>query len=222
MDPTTRPELMPIAESYRRFAEREARGVSAVYTSWAHGVSEDAAVLSLLETLQPIKRQPNLVFAAARWHGAGTTFRSFRDVLMGEWPQVCHTILTRATQTNEAGRCAVLLPFLAALPQPLALLEVGAAAGLCLLPDRFSYRYDHGTALDPEDGVSDVVLHCQLGPDMPRPAMPRVTSSGRPSSWSGLWRRPTKATLSVSRRGGVVDRRAIRRRTPRGVGRSEG
>jgi Uncharacterized protein conserved in bacteria (DUF2332) len=34
----------------------------------------------------------------------------------------------RATQTNEAGRCAVLLPVLAALPQPLALLDVGASA----------------------------------------------------------------------------------------------
>ena len=47
----------------------------------------------------------------------------------------------RATQTNEAGRCAVLLPVLAALPQPLALLEVGASAGLCLYPDRYAYRY---------------------------------------------------------------------------------
>jgi hypothetical protein len=35
----------------------------------------------------------------------------------------------------------VLLPVLAALPQPLALLEVGASAGLCLYPDQYSYRY---------------------------------------------------------------------------------
>jgi hypothetical protein len=31
---------------------------------------------------------------------------------------------------------------LAALPQPLALIEVGASAGLCLYPDRYSYDYD--------------------------------------------------------------------------------
>ena len=43
---------------------------------------------------------------------------------------------TRATQTNEAGRCAILLPVLAALPQPLALLDVGASAGLCLYRDQ--------------------------------------------------------------------------------------
>ncbi len=40
--------------------------------------------------------------------------------------------MSKRTQTNEPGRCAVLLPLLAALPQPLALLEVGASAGLCL------------------------------------------------------------------------------------------
>jgi hypothetical protein len=32
---------------------------------------------------------------------------------------------------------------LAGLPQPLAVLEVGAAAGLCLLPDRYGYDYGH-------------------------------------------------------------------------------
>jgi hypothetical protein len=36
-----------------------------------------------------------------------------------------------------------LLPLLASLRQPLALIEVGASGGLCLLPDRYSYRYHH-------------------------------------------------------------------------------
>ena len=49
-------------------------------------------------------------------------------------------MLERRTQTNEPARCALLLPLLAALPQPLALLEVGASAGLCLLPDRYALR----------------------------------------------------------------------------------
>ncbi len=35
------------------------------------------------------------------------------------------------------------MPVLAQLPPPLALLEVGAAAGLCLLPDLYSYGWGY-------------------------------------------------------------------------------
>ena len=93
------------------------------------------------------------------------------------------TVLARATQTNEVGRCATLLPVLAGLPGPLALLEVGASAGLCLYPDRYSYRYtghpsgDH--ALDPADGPSRVVLECAVDGDVPLPdALPEVAWRG--------------------------------------------
>jgi hypothetical protein len=50
-------------------------------------------------------------------------------------------MLARRTQTNEPARCATLLPALAQLPPPLALIEVGASAGLTLLFDRYSYDY---------------------------------------------------------------------------------
>lgn len=169
MDPSIHLGTAGVPQTYRAFGEREARGVSAVYEAWALGVSEDVEVASLLATLPPRKRQPNLVFAAARWHGADRRYASLRSTLLGLWPQVRATILVRATQTNEAGRCAVLLPFLARLPQPLALLEVGASAGLCLLPDRYSYAYDDGTRLDPADGPSDVVLPCTLTGDARAP-----------------------------------------------------
>lgn len=174
MDPAIHLGQRPVAKGYRQFAQREARDVSAVYENWATRVGADSSVLDLLATLPPGKRQPNLVFAAARWHGAEESYDSFRDTVLTRWEQVCATILTRATQTNEAARCATLLPFLAELPQPLALLEVGAAAGLCLLPDHYSYRYDDGTRLDPAAGPSQVVIECHLGEGVPAPAMPQV------------------------------------------------
>ncbi|HEY1886928.1 MAG TPA: DUF2332 family protein [Roseiarcus sp.] len=39
------------------------------------------------------------------------------------------------------------MPVLAGLPEPLALLEVGASAGLCLLPDFYAYDWSR----QPED-----------------------------------------------------------------------
>src|SRR5699024_4135030 len=173
-DPSIHQGEHPIAEGYRLFAEREARHISEVYADWALQVATDADVLDLLQTLPGPKRQPNPVFAAARWHGADASYDSFRGTVLENWEAVRATIMARATQTNEAARCATLLPFLAELPQPLALLEVGAAAGLCLLPDRYSYAYDDGTRLDPSDGPSQVVIETHLGPGVPKPTMPQV------------------------------------------------
>jgi hypothetical protein len=80
----------------------------------------------------------------------------------------------RRTQTNEPARCAVLLPALAQLPQPLALIEVGASAGLNLLLDRYSYDYSgHRLAgLDPDAPV----LRCEPRGPVPLPARIPVIS----------------------------------------------
>ncbi|MGE9808019.1 DUF2332 domain-containing protein [Janibacter sp. G1551] len=164
-----------IAAGYDRFTLEAAD--SPCFAAWAAGVRDDPEVLALLATLPVPKRQPNLVFAAARWHGAVPgAYRELREVLLERWPEVSATVLERATQTNEVGRCATLLPLLASLPQPLALLEVGASAGLCLQPDRYSYIYDVDTGesvtLDPNDGPSPVRLRCSVGQDVPLPTAP--------------------------------------------------
>ena len=73
----------------------------------------DPEVLALVDTLPEPKRQPNLVLAAARWHGAAPgPYDGLRRVLLDRWDDVRATVLGRATQTNEVGRCAVLLPVL--------------------------------------------------------------------------------------------------------------
>jgi hypothetical protein len=136
---------MPVTAVYAEFAARETRGVSPAYERLSLAVSRDDEVLALLGTLPPAKRQPNLLFGVVRFLGGPVgNPAAFHHFVVTNWPAVEAQMRTRATQTNEAGRCAILLPVLAALPQPLALLDVGASAGLCLYPDRYGYRYgDH-------------------------------------------------------------------------------
>lgn len=161
----------PTAERYRAFAEVEARGMSACYEAWAEGVASDAATLALIDELPAPKRQPNLVFSAARFQGAPTgPYDLFREWLHAHWLEVRATALTHATQTNEAARCALHVPGLAGIDGPLALLEVGTSAGLCLYPDRYSYRYTGHPQLDPPDGPSTVVLECEAIGPVPVPA----------------------------------------------------
>jgi hypothetical protein len=64
------------------------------------------------------------------------------------------------------------LPVLAGLPEPLALLEVGASAGLCLLPD--FYAYDYGGALvAPEvQRLTSPVFTCAINAATPVPTRP--------------------------------------------------
>ena len=133
---------MTVAATYAEFATREAHGVSPTYERLAHAVAADTGLLARLGGLPPARQQPNLLFGVVRLLGGPVGDPAgFRDWTLAHWPAVEAEMRSRATQTNEPGRCAVLLPVLAALPQPLALLEVGASAGLCLYPDRYAYRY---------------------------------------------------------------------------------
>lgn len=169
-----------LAQAYLRFAELEAQGVSDTYEEWAVGVADDPAVLALIAQLPRAKRQANLVFAAARAAGAPVgPYPPFRDWLQQHWAELVPIALSHATQTNEAARCAVLLPVLSRLPGPLALIEAGASAGLCLYPDRYSYRYDAGgvtTSLDPVDGPSDVEIPCTIDAGSVPSRIPTVVS----------------------------------------------
>ncbi|WP_409484331.1 DUF2332 family protein [Arsenicicoccus dermatophilus] len=166
----------PIADRYRAFAVREAAGSSATLHDWALAVADDDQLLGLIGELPTGKQQPNLVLAAARLHGATPgDADSLRHTLVDGWPAVRATVLARSTQTNEAARCAAILLGLQRIHRPIALLEVGASAGLCLVPDHYSYAFSDGSRLDPGDGPGDLTIPIALGPGLRPPArMPQV------------------------------------------------
>jgi len=161
---------------YHRFAQDEARHRSPLYEALALGVARDAGVIALLASMPPVKRQPNLLLAAVR-HVAGVAadWPTFRESVLSRWPEIRAVMLSHATQTNEPGRCAALLPVLARLPQPLALIEVGASAGLCLLPDRYAYEYGTHSVWPVGADAHTPVFPCQASLDTPLPnELPRI------------------------------------------------
>lgn len=138
------PDTEELARRFRSFAEVDCRGYSPLYERLALGTAEDNELLELLARARPGQRRPTLFLASVNFLGGiDNDFDQFRSFCLDHRDDLLELIETRATQTNEVGRSAVLLPmFLRAGEAPLALIEVGASAGLNLLFDRYGYNYD--------------------------------------------------------------------------------
>jgi hypothetical protein len=165
-DPTS------IRQRYRQFAETECKDYSDLYYRLALSVSVDDEVAAFIAGSD--ETQPNLFLASIQLLTGPTampaTGSELRAFVERRGDEVRAVMRARRTQTNEVGRCAVLLPALP--PGPLALVEVGASAGLCLLLERYAYEYG-STRLGPAS--SAVRLRCAAAGPVPLPpAVPRI------------------------------------------------
>jgi hypothetical protein len=159
-----------IAARWRRFA-REAAGRSPAYVEISHAVAASPFVLDFLAAMPEAKWQPNVLLGVVRYlYGTPSSGDEFVAVVRRRCDAIAAEMAVRSTQTNEPARCATLLPVLARLPQPLALLEAGASAGLCLLPDYYAYDYGgHAVAPGACSGVQPPRFSCRAGPGTPLP-----------------------------------------------------
>lgn len=156
MDP-----IADIRDRYDRFAREEAPGRSELYAEWAAGVVGDQRIIEILAGLPSPNRQPPLVFAVTRMLGARGDYDSWASFVVEHADRVVAECAARTTQTNEPLRSAPLLVALDRIRGPIALIEVGAAAGLCLYPDRYAYRFRAEDRLV-EIGEGAVVLEAEL------------------------------------------------------------
>lgn len=187
----------PVSSQFRAFA-RQCRESSPLYERLATGIAEDPELLDLAAQARKGERVANLLFASVQFlllkgtpHPLASFYRNgpapvgdpypdFRSFCLEHAAMIAELISTRTVQTNEVRRCALLLPAFVLVSRqapgrPLHLLEIGAAAGLNLLWDR--YGYDYGNGLRSGDLNSPVRINCSLRgrftPPVPA-ALPKV------------------------------------------------
>ena len=164
---------------------------SRTYEALSETVASNQALLALARVCRVGQPIPNLFFAAVKRTVAsfpGSELaehyrraeagnrptprlgRAFTEFVLANRDRIVQHLETRMVQTNEVGRCAYLLPgFLTIAAEnpdkPLALLDVGASAGLNLNWDQYRYRYSTGDEYGPAD--SKVVIECEARNELP-------------------------------------------------------
>lgn len=140
-----------------------------LYAALCTHILADDDVKALLTQARAGQPMPNLLFAAVHLlllRGAEHPLRAyypdltetplprdeaypaFRDFVLAHRDEVVALVQSRLVQTNVLERCGALLPGIATAAAelespagPLAMLEIGASAGLNLLWDRYAYEY---------------------------------------------------------------------------------
>ncbi|MBA8988915.1 hypothetical protein FHW23_000147 [Curtobacterium pusillum] len=136
---------MDTRERYAAYAER-IEDVSPSYAAWARSL--DDRLVALLDEVPEPKRQPELLFAVARRLGADPSDPgALRALGLEARPALVAALASATVQANDPRRLGPVVPLFAALAarvgRPLGLVDAGAAAGLCSIPDRVTL--DHRT-----------------------------------------------------------------------------
>ncbi|RWO53535.1 DUF2332 domain-containing protein [Mesorhizobium sp.] len=183
------------AHYYRFFANESRRGGSPLYEKLSLGIADNVALQRLAAGRRKGQPAANLVFGAVQYlllGGVDHPLKDYYPSLGGTRPaddrafelfaafcgaheaELVDIIAKRATNTNEAGRSALLLPAFDLVAReaaaPLGLVEIGSSAGLNLNFDSYGYRYTDGTGAPKLERWTDAdfVLSCILeGPGVP-------------------------------------------------------
>jgi hypothetical protein len=185
-----------LARLWRWFAATQCRGYSPLYEEIVDGVAGDEELLGIVRAARPEAHLPPMLLAAVHYqlldgadaHPLADRYRGrrhddplplFRDLCRSRRAEIDRLLATRHIQTNECGRSAVIGPGLTWLAgrigEPLALVDVGASAGLNLLCDR--YRLDYGALGGTGPVTSTVTVACDVtGPAPIAPSLPAIAA----------------------------------------------
>jgi hypothetical protein len=193
-----------LAQRFVRFADQECGAYAPLYDRLARGIAGDPELFTIAAHTRSGQQAPLLLLAAVHYlllggaeHALGAFYPSvthcaavppgdpmpaFRAFCRDYRNALLELVSMGLVQTNEPRRCTFLLPAFATVAhlaggRPLALIEVGASAGLNLLFDRYGYDYGEGRfAGDPRAPVRFAcALHGALLPAI-HAGLPQVTS----------------------------------------------
>jgi hypothetical protein len=197
----TRSLLDSFREVFLAYA-RDCHDYSPLYEHLSTAIANDPELLEFSTFARAGQPPPNLFFASVHYlllqgrdhplkHYFGSVtpqprpphdaWPAFRDFCLRLRPEIAALMSSRLVQTNEVGRSACLLPafiYVSRLAggRPLALIDVGASAGLNLLFDRFLIDYGRPLWGDPD---SPVPLACELRGELEPPIVRAGASAGR-------------------------------------------
>lgn len=165
--------------------------LSPTYEALSLAVASNSELLDLARECQVGQPIPNLFFSAAKrvladhsdddladhyarcardGHPTPGLAQAFIRFCSAHAQEIRELVRTRRVQTNEIRRCSYLMPAFGVIAnenpdRPLALIDVGASAGLNLLWDSYRYKYSDGSTYGPLD--SPVLIEADTRTPMP-------------------------------------------------------
>ncbi len=188
-----------ISGRLRRFGELVADD-SPLYGMICRDLAENDTILEILAAAPYDQPAPNILLAAVQYllleglgpelaahypsvtgtasSGSGDPVELFAAFCREERNRLTEIVSTRTVQTNEVRRCTALLPAFAwvakQMQSPLAIIEVGASAGLNLAFDRYRYDYGDGVVGGPVDSKLLLSTELRTGTLPPIDPLPEV------------------------------------------------
>ena len=147
---------------FLRFAEKEAKGKSALYEYWCLQLIHDEQLLKLVESIPMHQPKPNLFFASVQYLSKKLkvpiyryfldspninfekSFIELKSFCNQHKQQLIELFQSKLVQTNEVNRASYLYPIFSAIYEktnkPLTIIEIGTSAGLLLNVDQYFYE----------------------------------------------------------------------------------